>query len=274
MRGGEAASGPWTASPLLERADQMDALEGSMATVRDAREGRLVLIRGEAGAGKTAVVRAFCEQPGGPIRVLWGACEALFTPRALAPFVDIAEVTGGEFGTLVQGAAQPHEVLGALTREVATRRPTALVLEDIHWADEATLDVLRLLGRRIAAFEGLVIATYREDEVDGSRELRMVLGELARASGVESLRVPRLSPRAVAELAEPTKVNPVELYRRTGGNAFFVTEVLAAGTHEIPSTVRDAVLARAAGLGGIRVPAGGRGNRATGRPECDRSDCC
>ncbi len=76
----------------------------------------------------------------------------------------------------------------------------------------------------------------------------MVLGELARASGVESLRVPRLSPRAVAELAEPTKVNPVELYRRTGGNAFFVTEVLAAGTHEIPSTVRDAVLARAAGL--------------------------
>ncbi len=155
MRRGEAASGPWTASLLLERADQLSALERSMANVLDARGGRLVLIRGEAGAGKTAVVRAFCGQQRDPIRVLWGACEALFTPRALAPFVDIAAVVGGEFAALVQGATQPHEVLGALTREVATRRPTALVLEDIQWADEATLDVLRLLGRRIAAFEGL-----------------------------------------------------------------------------------------------------------------------
>ena len=140
------------------------------------------------------------EPPGAPIRVLWGACGILHAARWRPS--STSEVTGGEFATLVHGAAQPHEVLGALTREVATRRPTALVLEDIHWADEATLDVLRLLGRRIAAFEGLVIATYREDEVDGSRELRMVLRASARASGVESLRVPRLSPRAVAELAE------------------------------------------------------------------------
>ncbi len=207
-----------------------------------------MLIRGEAGAGKTSVVRAFCGQQRDPIRVLWGACEALFTPRALAPFVDIAAVAEGEFGALIGGAPQPHEVLGALTQEVAKARPTALVLEDIHWADEATLDVLRLLGRRIAGFESLVIATYREDEVDGSRQLRLVLGELARASGVESLRVPRLSQRAVAELAEPSRVDAEELYRRTDGNAFFVTEVLAAGADEIPSTVRDAVLARAAGL--------------------------
>ncbi len=248
MRVGEAGSGSRIASSLLERAGQLGALERSMATVRDAREGRLVLIRGEAGAGKTSVVRAFCGQQRDPIRVLWGACEALFTPRALAPFVDIAAMADGEFGALIDGAPQPHEVLGALTREVAKARPTALVLEDIHWADEATLDVLRLLGRRIAGFEGLVVATYREDEVDGSRELRLVLGELARASGVESLRVPRLSQRAVVELAEPSKVDSEELYRRTGGNAFFVTEVLAAGADEIPPTVRDAVLARAAGL--------------------------
>ena len=196
--------------------------------------------------GKTAVVRAFCEQR--PLRILWGACEALFTPRALAPFVDVAEATGGELATLVERGARPHEVLTALTQEVAKRSPTALVIEDLHWADEATLDVVRLLGRRIASVNDLVIATYRDDEVDSSRELRLVLGELVRAAGVESLDVPRLSRPAVAELAESSKMDVEELYHRTGGNAFFVTEALAARTEEIPSTVRDAVLARAAGL--------------------------
>src|SRR5437763_9902834 len=131
---------PAATAGLLERADHLSALEHSLAAVSDARQGRLILLKGEAGVGKTAVVRAFCEQR--PFRILWGACEALFTPRALAPFVDVAEATGGELATLVERGARPHEVLSALTREVAKRSPTALVIEDVHWADEATLDVL------------------------------------------------------------------------------------------------------------------------------------
>lgn len=236
---------------LFERSEQLAALRGRLTEVRERSSGRLVLVRGEAGIGKTALVRLFCEDERAESRVLWGACDALFTPRALGPFVDVAELTGGELGELVERGALPHEVLSALAREVVRRLPTVLVLEDLHWADEATLDVLRLLGRRIDRFRALVIVTYRDDELDSSPRLRVVLGELARVQGVERLDVPRLSRAAVARLAEPCGVDEDALYRSTGGNPFFVTEVLAAGGTEAPSTVRDAVLARAAGLSQI-----------------------
>jgi DNA-binding CsgD family transcriptional regulator/tetratricopeptide (TPR) repeat protein len=241
-------SAPTRSIELLERSEHLRVLGDSLATVLGARQGRLVLLRGEAGVGKTAVVRRFCEEQGPPSRILWGGCEALFTPRALGPFVDVAQLTGGELEELVERGGRPHEVLSALSSEVAKASPTVLVLEDLHWADEATLDVLRLLGRRLDGFRALVVATYRDDELDGSHPLRVVLGELATARGVERLDLARLSSEAVAALAEPYGVDAEELYRSTSGNPFFVSEVLAAGTKEIPSTVRDAVLARAARL--------------------------
>ena len=233
---------------LLERDDHLAALADLLAAVVTGRQGRLVLIRGEAGVGKTALVRRFCEELPPPTRVLRGACEGLFTPRALGPFVDIAHLTGGRLEELVDRGGLPHEVVSVLAQDVANGAPMVLVLEDLHWADEATLDVLRLLGRRIDAIGVLVLATYRDDELGDAHKLRIVLGELARARAVSRLDMPRLSSRAVAELARPYGVDADELYRSTGGNPFFVSEVLAAGTSEIPSTVRDAVLARAAGL--------------------------
>ncbi|MHB8691442.1 MAG: ATP-binding protein [Solirubrobacteraceae bacterium] len=172
----------------------------------------------------------------------------MFTPRALGPFVDIAELVGGAFRELVERGGRPHEVLTVLGDAVWKSSPTILVLEDVHWADEATLDVLRLLSRRIEGFRALVLATYRDDELDSSQQLRVVVGELARTDGVKRLDIARLSEAAVAELAEPCEIDAEELYRKTGGNPFFVSEVLAAGTEQIPLTVRDAVLARVAGL--------------------------
>jgi DNA-binding CsgD family transcriptional regulator len=165
----------------------------------------------------------------------------------LAPFVEIADFTGAAFRERVERGARPHEVLSALGDEVRKSSPTIVVLEDLHWADEATLDVVRLLSRRIEGFRALVLTTYRNDELDNS-QLRVVLGELARTDGVRRLDIARLSEAAVAELAEPCEVDAQELYRSTGGNPFFVSEVLAAGTEQVPSTVRDAVLARSAGL--------------------------
>lgn len=184
------------------------------------------------------------------IRILWGACDALFTPRALGPFVDVARVTGGELEELAERGGQPHEVLSAFARVVAERPPTVVVLEDLHWADEATLDVVRLLGRRVDGVRALILATYRDDELDPAHPLRVVLGELATGRGVERLALTPLSLGAVAELAKPFGVDAEALYRSTGGNPFFVSEVLAADTREIPSTVGDAVLARAARLSG------------------------
>lgn len=247
---GESPTGnPHAGSPeLLERSEQLAVLDDSLATVLSERQGRLVLLRGEAGVGKTTVVRRFCEERRARGRILWGACEALFTPRALGPFVDVAQLVGGELEDLLERGGRPHEVLSALAREASKVSPTVLVLEDLHWADEATLDVLRLLGRRVDEFCALVVGTYRDDELAAAHPLRVVLGELARTRGVARVDIARLSPGAVAELAEPYEVDAGELYRSTGGNPFFVSEVLAAGTKEIPSTVRDAVLACAAPL--------------------------
>src|SRR6266540_603751 len=210
--------------------------------------GRVLLIGGEAGVGKTALLRRFCDDRPAAARLLWGACDALFTPRPLGPFVDIAESTGGELEELVETGARPYEVAAALIRELRTRSPTVLVLEDVHYADEATLDVLRLLARRVETVPALVLASYRDDELDRGHPVRVALGELSTGEATGSMKVAPLSAAAVAKLAEPLGVDAEELYRKTSGNPFFVTEALAAGADEIPHTVRDAVLARAARL--------------------------
>jgi len=233
-------------APLLERTQKMSRLDEALAAVRADSEGTLVLVGGEAGVGKTALLRGFCEAQGKSVRVLWGACEPLRTARPLGPFVDIAEATGGEVQRLVAGAARPHEVAVALLRELRGRLPTVLVIEDVHWADEATLDVMTLLAGRIGSARSLVLASYRDDELDRAEQLRLVLGEVVRRPG--RLKVSPLSRAGVAELAGRHGVDAEELYSRTGGNPFFVTEVLAAGREQIPETVRDAVLARAGRL--------------------------
>jgi DNA-binding CsgD family transcriptional regulator/tetratricopeptide (TPR) repeat protein len=207
---------------LLERDTFLEVLDGP--------PGRLILIGGEAGVGKTALVRAFADGR----NVLWGACDPLHTPRPLGPLVDIG-----------LSESSPPALATALLERLREEPGTVLVLEDVHWADEGTLDVLRLLGRRIEGVPSLAIATFRDDE---PAPLRVVLGELTTAAGVERIKLPPLSADAVRALAEPHGVDAADLHRSTGGNPFYVTEVLGAPTAAIPATVRDAVLARAARL--------------------------
>jgi DNA-binding CsgD family transcriptional regulator len=231
---------------LLERDESLSILDGLLAGVRSGSGGRLLLVGGEAGVGKTALLRRFCEEAGKPVRILWGACEPLRTPRPLGPLVDIADAVSGELEELLSGSATPHQVAMALLEELDHRVPAVVVLEDLHWADEATLDVLTLLTARIRSVPAVVLASYRDDEVDRSEQLRLVLGELVRRPG--RLKVAPLSAAAVEELAATHGVDGGELFRRTGGNPFYVTEVLEAPGEQIPETVRDAVLARAARL--------------------------
>jgi DNA-binding CsgD family transcriptional regulator len=124
------------------------------------------------------------------------------------------------------------------------------VIEDVHWSDEATLDILGLLGRRVQQLGALVVVTYRTDELPRTHPLRIVLGDLATVAGVVRLHLEPFSLEAVAELAAPHGVDPDDLHAKTAGNPFFVTEVLASGSVEIPATIRDAVLARATRLAG------------------------
>src|SRR5262245_20182993 len=145
-------------SELLERADLLVQLEAARA-----EGGRLVFVAGEAGVGKTALVRAFiADEP-----ALRGSCENLTAATPLGPFLDIAAQTGS-----VPLGADPRAVAIALLRELA--RPRVVVLEDLHWADGATLDAVRVLGRRLDTTPSLVIATYRDDEVVGQHPLRVV----------------------------------------------------------------------------------------------------
>jgi ATP/maltotriose-dependent transcriptional regulator MalT len=229
---------------LLERDAVLDALRGRLEEARASR-GRLVLVAGEAGVGKSVVVRDFCVQAGGA-RVLWGGCDALFTPRPLGPFLDLADEAGDTLRAALDGG--PTEVVDALLEVAADGPATIVVLEDVHWADEATFDTIRLLARKVGEAPLLVLATYRDDELDRVHPLRVVVGELATRPEVERLTVPPLSPEAVAELAAPAEVDAAALYRLTNGNPFFVTEVLACSDDVIPATVRDAVLARSSRL--------------------------
>ncbi len=242
-RHAHAASQP---GELLERGGELELLGECLRTTRSVSGGHLVLVSGEAGIGKTALVRRFCDMAGGSARVLWGACDSLFTPRALGPLLDIAQLTGGELARLLESGARPSDVASVLMREATRQTQTVIVFEDVHWADEATLDVLGLLGRRIERIPVLLIATYR-DELDHAHPLRAVVGEL-RGRAVHRLKLLALSPDAVAALAEHENADIAQLYHQTGGNPFFVTEVLAAGGDELPESVRDAVLARAARL--------------------------
>lgn len=235
---------------LLERSEFLRQLTEWLDGAAGGGGGRLVLVAGEAGVGKTMLLRRFCAEHADAARILVGGSEGLRTARPLGPLVDIAEQAGGELAEVVERGAGPHDVLGALVRELdAAETPTILVLEDLHWADQASLDLIQLAARRIEGSRALVVGSYRDDELERTHPLRLLVGELATSPAVRRLQLPPLSREAVAQLAAPHGVDPDELFHKTAGNPFFVTEALGAGSEELPSTVRDAVLARAARLG-------------------------
>ena len=208
-----------------------------------------MLAVGEAGIGKTALLRRFSDIVAGPARTLWAVCDHLFVPRPLEPFLDLAEAVGGQLAARVADAARPYDVAAALLAELGSGGTAVVVLEDVHWADEASLDVIRLIARRMEAVPAVLILSYRHDELGRSHPLRLVLGDLSGSGQVTRVELAGLSRSAVATLARPQSLDAGELYAQTGGNPFFVTEVVAAGPGRIPQTVRDAVLARVALLG-------------------------
>lgn len=234
---------------LLERGPQLAAL---VEYAEDAARGRarLVLVAGEAGAGKTALVEALRGQVP-EARWLVGACDGLFTPRPLGPLLDVAEQTGGELAALCERTDVPRaQLFRALVRDLTTHEgATVLVVEDVHWADRATLDLVHHLSRGIDGARLLVVLTYRDDPADVPPDLTRLLGDLVRQGSTRHVTVPPLTREAVATLTARSGIGPDELLRLTGGNPFFLTEVLAVATDQIPSTARSAVLSRVVGLG-------------------------
>jgi tetratricopeptide (TPR) repeat protein len=230
---------------LLERAALLDELSGALADT--AKGGRVVLVAGEAGIGKSTLVRRFTEGQSAEVRFLLGACDPLLTPRALGPLHDIARQTGGRLAELLASGSPREAIFAALLDQLAEPPRQVVVVEDAHWADEATLDLLVFLGRRLEQTPAMLIVTYRDDEIGADHPLRGVLGALPQGV-VRRVRPRPLSEEAVAELARRAGRPAAGLRELTGGNPLLVTEVLAAGDTGVPMTVRDLVLARLAGL--------------------------
>jgi DNA-binding CsgD family transcriptional regulator/tetratricopeptide (TPR) repeat protein len=232
---------------LLERESPL-ALLVEYANQARVGDGRLVLVAGEAGIGKSALVeRLQASLPAD--RWWWGACDGLFTPRPLGPLFDLADQLGGEVDRLACEGADREELFRALLRQISS--PDVLdvvVIEDVHWADDATLDLLRYLCRRLRGARVLLVVTYRDDALTDDHPLRVALGDLAAVRYTRRIGLSPLSRNAVAVLAAGSGLAADELYLLTGGNPFYVTEVLGAGTAEVPASARDAVLARAARL--------------------------
>jgi DNA-binding CsgD family transcriptional regulator len=233
---------------LLERTDELGTLHGLAAEMAATGRGGVAIASGEAGIGKTALLRRFRSELPRRVTALWGSCDPLFTPRPLGPLLEPAAQLGGEPAELMAAGAKPFDVAVALADALETIAPAVLVLEDVHWADEATLDVLRVLARRARESGLLLVISYRSDQLHRDHPLRMVLGELPSTDDVTRLELGGLSREAVGELAASSCLDADELFERTNGNPFFVTEAVAAGTGDVPATVSDAVHARVAGL--------------------------
>jgi DNA-binding CsgD family transcriptional regulator len=235
------------ATELLERTSHLAQLEEHLRQAADGH-GRVVLVGGEAGVGKTTLANAFCRRVTGAT-VLRTSCDALATPGPLAPLRDLGPALGLPPDQPVRdGEAREQLFRGVLAALSARPEPTVIVGEDAHWADGPTLELLRFVSRRIEGLRLLYVVTYRDDEIGPHHPLRLILGDLASSPTVYRLKLRPLSPAAVDRMVAGSGRDATELYRLTGGNPFFLTEVLAAGDGAVPATVGDAVLARAARL--------------------------
>lgn len=233
---------------LLERDEQLRAAMDYLADAASGH-GRLVYVGGEAGVGKTTFLEEIASRA--DVQVAIGYCDGSTTPPPLGPLADMLPDLPSDVWPDDASRSQVFANVLAALRAPAGSGARVLVFEDVHWADEATLDLLRHLARRIHACPALVVASYRPEDTTVGDRLRVLLGDTASAAGTRRIDLSPLTREGVARLAAEHGVGEgaeaAELYAVTGGNPFFVTEALAAAG-ELPQTVRDAVLARVARL--------------------------
>ena len=230
---------------LFEREAILDRLRNRFDRVGEIG-GQIVLVCGEAGIGKTSVIDALLAQLPAAQQTAVGLCDPLYTPRPLGPVRDICHAL---FGAAPNGSEEASYFEGFIKRASALRSTAVLVIEDMHWADQRSLDWLNYLGRRISQLPILLVGSYREDEVAAAHPLRTALGAIPATSKFQ-ISLPPLSADAIREIAAGSGFSAEKLVEITGGNPFFITEILnnKQATEEVPASVADAVNARLNGL--------------------------
>jgi DNA-binding CsgD family transcriptional regulator/tetratricopeptide (TPR) repeat protein len=231
------------ADVLIERSASLASLEGLLGEAFDG-SGRLVFLGGEAGVGKTTLAAALADTA---LTVRRGSCDNVTTAEALGPILDALPELAAAIDR-ADGVSRPR--LFRQIHDELSASPMLLLLEDVHWADEATLDILRFLGRRLAGTRLMILATFRSEEVGREHPLTVVMGDLAGLPGVVRMQLPPFSVTGVRQLlhASGSALDAAAIFQLTAGNPFYVTEVLAVGSGQVPGTVRDAVLARVSRL--------------------------
>ena len=226
---------------LIERAGFLALLQTKFENVAEG-EGHCILISGEAGICKTSLVKAFCKERKSDCKIFQGTCDALFTPRPLAPLYDIIWQMRSDLSENSMNISERTTLFTRFFHELEIQEETTLiVIEDVHWADEATLDLIKFLARRIARLHCLFIITYRDDEIHSHHLLRTILGQLPPDS-LTRLQLTPLSRQAVKKMAAEQGYNGEDVYSISGGNPFYVNEILASYSPGIPDNIKDSIL--------------------------------
>jgi DNA-binding CsgD family transcriptional regulator len=235
------------AEDLIERTTALASMVHAVAQAA-AGEGRCIVVSGEAGIGKTRLIGALREQVGQPLRWLQAGCDALHTPRPLGPLVDLASRFPASLAADLHAGRTYNGLFPALLAWLRRSSPmSVLVVEDLHWADEATLDGIRYLGRRLADAGFVLIVSLRREQLDALKPLRQTLAALS-SGGTVHIELAPLSPAAVTLQAQAHGRDGQGLHALTGGNPFYLQQVLAVAPGVVPGSLRDAVLAEASTL--------------------------
>jgi predicted ATPase/DNA-binding CsgD family transcriptional regulator len=226
---------------LVERDGFLTMLRSHFEDVTEG-EGRCVFVSGEAGIGKTSLIKAFCNEVKNKCSIYQGICDALFTPRPLAPLYDVLLQLGKSIPESNIDATNRTAFFTNFFQELNDRTEVNLVVfEDIHWADEATLDFIKFFARRISQLKCLFILTYRDTEIPFSHPLRNIMGQL-NPDSFTRIELQPLSKQAVGKMANGRGYNGEDVYRITNGNPFYVTEILASYSEGVPDNIKDSIL--------------------------------
>ena len=230
---------------LLERDEALGTIF-KCVTKAGSGIGSVVLVSGEAGVGKSTMIMEFARRHPNLAQILVGYCDASNTPLPLGPLSDFAENLGPELLQMMRSGEATSALFPAVIKRIHDSKvPVVIIIEDLHWADSATLDLVRYLGRRVVAARFVLILSFRNDDVGIDHPLTTVLGDLP-ASSVSRIALEPLSEKAVAQISGTEGKSLSKLYDLTDGNPLFLTELLAHGQPDgpLPASIRDAVWAR------------------------------